>query len=511
MKKSLASAAIAAVLAGFSVAATAVPATAPFDPLTSPATAAETDEATAPFKLPNLWNQTKVVDVADMDVKFGGNYPTTFRMWDMIEFSPTGKLLYIPHEVQQGAGVTRYNMVSGVAKILIQGNNTGIFESDPAQWDASNDDFGAFDPAVFTPNRTLVVGEEWSGNGRMFEMMNPYVLNPADAQWRWLSNIPSVSHEGIKFDSNGNMYFVDEDKSGSIYKFVPANASDLSTGQVFVLKIDGYNGDAGENWNAGNNPNQPRTGIASWVAVTDTANVAVTTADSFDFTARGGRLAADELVATPYGRPEDLEFGMNTNSGKEILYFTATSESVVYSVELTSDTQAVVKEFVNANTTPDTIGNDPVGNNYGDVYGLGSPDNLAIDMGGNIYVIEDQNPGDIWFVSDSDKDGTGASMSLFAALGPFGSEPTGFRADKRDPFKFFVAIQHPDSDNDAVWSIWHDLANDCYCGDRTSGGTKAGYMTCVKNATNSMISAGDMNYDQRATLVEMARMSRCRN
>ena len=34
-------------------------------------------------------------------------------------------------------------------------------------------DFGALDPATWTPANTLLVAEEWSGEGRMFEVMNP--------------------------------------------------------------------------------------------------------------------------------------------------------------------------------------------------------------------------------------------------------------------------------------------------------------------------------------------------
>jgi hypothetical protein len=505
MKQKIIVSAVAAVLAGASALASAA---VPFTPLTSSATALETNEATNPFKLPDGWSQTKVIDVAALNTKFSGNYPTTFRAFDMIDFSKNRAWLFIPHEVQQGAGVTALHLASGSARILLQGNNTGVYATTPTGWSHLNDDFGGLDPAVTTPWGSLLTAEEWAGGGRMFECLNPTTAkNAAQANWRWLSNIPSVSHEGIKFDKDGNMYFIDEDNSGSIYKFVPTTAGDLTQGQVFVLKIDAYAGAAAQTWDNAANVSQRRTGLATWVAMTDANGVALTTANPFDYANRGGRLAADELAATPYGRPEDLIIGKNPNTGSEMLYFAATSERIVYAVELRSDTTAVVSEYVNAYVTPDTIGNTPVGTGSGSVYGITSPDNLAIDKAGNIYVVEDQNPGDIWFVSDTDRDGTGASVSMFASLGPFGSEPTGFIADSLDPFKFWVSVQHPSSDNDAVWTIQHDLSGSCACGTQ---GSRDNYLSCVKTASQAMVTAGDLSAAQRNELLKMAQGSVCK-
>ena len=67
-------------------------------------------------------------------------------------------------------------------------------------------------------------------------------------------------------------------------------------------------------------------------------------------------------------------------------------------------------------------------------YGLSSPDNLASDVAGNVFIIEDQNQGDIWIANDADKDGVAESIAMFASLGDYGSEPTDFKVDPRDPF-----------------------------------------------------------------------------
>lgn len=480
----------------------------PFKPLDAPAQQGETDEATHPFKLPAGWNQSKLIDVAALDAKFNGNYPESFRNFDMIDFSANGKLLFIPHEVAKGAGVTRVNLENGAAHILLQGNNTGVFETNPLRWSATNDDFGSLDPALITPWGTLLTAEEGAGRGRMFELLNPSsATRPYNARWRWLNSIPSVAHEGLKFDRDGNLYFIDEDKSGSLYKFVPSTARDLSAGQVFVLKVDAYEGDALADWDDPSNTNQRRTGLATWLPMTDANGVALTSANPFDYAHRGGRVAADELGATPFGRPEDVAIGYNPNSGKQVIYFSATSERIVYAVELRSASQALVSEFVNAYVTPDTLGNVPVGPGKDGAYGITAPDNLVTDKVGNVWIVEDQNPGDIWFVKDLEKDGSAASVALFASLGVDGSEPSGLIIDRRDPFKFYVNVQHPSSDNDAVWTIYHDLSDACACG---TDGTRDAYLTCVSQESLAMMNSKHISATERAGLIRMAMPSVCK-
>ena len=454
-KKSL----IAAIVTAAAGSAHAVPALTGTNALTAPASAANTNESTNPFLLANGWKQELVVDVNTLDAQFtaaGDTYPATFRNWDMIDFGgASSEFIYIPHEVGAGGGVTRYNRTSGDAALLLVGNNSGSFESDPAAWNPQSDDFGGVDPAVTTPAGTLVVAEEWSGNGRMFELLNPTTATGAgDASWRWLSNLPAVSHEGVKFDSTGNMYFIDENNSGSVYKFVPTTAGDYSAGQTFVLRdTDAVDSEAAGNWNS---VSYDRTGSALWVALTDANGMALTATDPFDFSGDGnnrkGRFAADELGATPFGRPEDLEIGVLAN-GKEVLYLATTSEQKVYSFELVNDMDVITREFLTATGTVDYSGN-PIGVSCNaSSYGLCSPDNLAVDAEGNLYIIEDQAIGDIWQAIDNDRDGVADVVGLLASLGPFGSEPTGFIMDPNDAQTFYVNIQHPTSGNDALWKL----------------------------------------------------------
>ena len=484
-----------------------------FEPLSAPNTNTDADSFNnAPFSIPVNWKQELVASREIMSQQFadrGEEYPYSFANWDMLDFGgDDNEFVFIPHEVDGGAGITRLNRDTGEAVVLLQGNLAGFVDTnDNDGWNFHNDDFTGLDPAVISPNGTLLTGEEWGyGSGRMFEMANPTTATGADdAEWRWLSNIPSVSHEGVQFDSEGRMYFIDEYNSGSIYRLTPNFGSDLSSGKIEVLVVDAYDGNPAENYNSASNAAASRTGAATWVTMVDEFGAVQTTADPYDFSNRGGRYAADELNGTPYGRPEDLTVGTLAN-GNEAVYFATTSENIVYSIELTSETTAMVGEYVNSEVTPDLIGNDPVGtgNPSDSTYGLDDPDNLASDVVGNIFIIEDENPGDVFMAHDADKDGVAESVSLFASLGQYGSEPTGFKNDPRDPFTFYVNIQHPTSHghNDSLWVIKHDIADMCGCQDTRF---RAQYVKCVSKAAKKL----GIQRSMRNDLVEVAANSSC--
>jgi secreted PhoX family phosphatase len=260
-----------------------------------------------------------------------------------------------------------------------------------------------------------------------------------------LNSIPNVSHEGLRFNHAGTaLYFVDEDHSGSIYKFVPSVKGDYSQGQSFVLAVDAYTGapetkgaDAGD-----------RTGMASWVALTDADGVAVTSADPFDNASRGGRAAADEIGGTPFDRPEDVEVGYLRN-GHEVLYFNATSEQAVYSVEELGNGMAMVRLAACEADTPKNLG-------YAGTTGhLSSPDNLAQDALGNIYVVEDKPNGDniggdVWFLRDANGDGVAESLDHFMSLQVKGAENTGMIFRPGHPTQFIINVQHPESTGDEI-------------------------------------------------------------
>jgi secreted PhoX family phosphatase len=65
----------------------------------------------------------------------------------------------------------------------------------------------------------LTAEESWgtgSVKGRIFEVTNPITAGQYGGHFVWRTIIPRVSHEGLAFDANNTLYFVDELNGGSI-------------------------------------------------------------------------------------------------------------------------------------------------------------------------------------------------------------------------------------------------------------------------------------------------------
>lgn len=477
-----------------------------FNPLTQSSAVAppnHINELNSPWQTPAGISQQNLMSMQEVEadvtqsiqrVPAGRNS----SMFDMIAYDPWGRYLFIPHETPLGAGVSRYDLANDRTELIFAGDqgsaDTPECDADPEEprdpteacpaWDK---DFAAFDPARWTPNGTVILGEEWSGLGRIVEVMNPLGPAPADpsaaaltegVDYRVLESIAKVAHEGINFSEkwpNKVIYFIDEWNSGSIYmlRLRKEGRYDLG-GQTFVLSVNDFipsGGDPTANWNEGPNTTATRFGKAKWIPITDKKGNPLpgvtnpfrdgpTNDPRSNDDTRGGRPAADDVGGTPYGRPEDMEVGKLPN-GNEILYITTTSEQAVISVEMTGKKRAIVRQFAAEASTPKNVG-------FPNTTGvLNSPDNLAQDALGNIYIIEDAPNGgsvggDIWFARDTDSDGVAESLDHFMSIQVNGSEATGMIFDPTDPSKFVVAVQHPQSTDlasvpdgfgDAVWEF----------------------------------------------------------
>ena len=455
-----------------------------FTPLTESAIVGEANdmnEQQAPFVAPMGLQFKKLTSLEEAEsavmdtVQRVPGLGSGASMFDMLAYSNDGSYIFIPHETLFGAGVSRYSLHGDKTELLFAGNLAGATED----WSA---DFGAFDPARISPNNTLWLAEEWSGEGRVVEVLDPFAAAPvnpsADARgnWRVLTTVARVSHEGVSFskhDDNRTIYFVDEDNSGSIYKLVLTTPGDyMGGGQTFVLVTDDFasaaaadNADPSKTWNSGDNAGVSRVGHATWVPITDAfGGDLATVTNPFDnsetSSTRPGRVAADDVDGTPFGHPEDSEVG-TLASGNEVLYFTATSEKAIYSVEMLDESSAIVREFASEAATAKNVGF------AGTTAELNSPDNLAQDALGNIYVIEDapnssEIGGDTWFLRDTDNDGVAESMDHFMSLRVRGSEATGMVFNPANPTEFAISVQHPsstdldavvDGQGDAVWQV----------------------------------------------------------
>ena len=385
-----------------------------FSPLPSSVSVGSLPES-APFLLPAGFTQKRITHRFQ-----NGAASPIGTFWDMIAVNlggpQPGRFLFVAYEASSNAGVGRVDLTTNTITTIVQ---SGAFRR--------------FDGCLWTPWNTIITGEEITG-GRVHEVTNP--LDPVGSVTIVTRTaVGRASHEGLKFDSAGNLYFIDEFNGGSIYKFAPANpltASALSAGQIFALRdlnsADGAN-----------------VGLAKWAPLNsaDGTPIPGITDPTID-----ARTAANNALATNYFRPEDIEISRLAN-GNEVLYVATTSTDQVFSVELTSSTNATVRQFVSSLTINAATGApvDAVANEFA------FPDNLAIDTRGRIYIVEDNLPGDVWATFDADGDGIAEQIARFASLSTNGAEPTGLYFDPLDKSSAYIHAQHPFSGDDSLIRI----------------------------------------------------------
>ena len=356
-----------------------------------------TDPTYLPFDLAEGYGQEVIATEID-DFRpaagNGGDLP------DMLTLNETGaqagRYLYRTHEVGSNGAVTVTDLVTGGTRLVTQAPH-----------------YEALDGLVWTAWQTILFAEERI----VAALKDPQVPNavgglvyehdPATGITRPLPAVGARSHEGLRFDPQGSLYGISESTpgvngSGAIYKFVPDQPGDLTAGQLYALKVL----DAAT-----------RTGKAVWIPL-DRAAVQV-----------NSDAEAIRVGATGWGRPEDVEIGTSTGAaagGQQVMYVAMTSEDLVVRIELNGD-EAFVTNYVQEGVN---------------VSGLDSPDNLALDPFGNLYIAEDNGPGDIWVarVGHPDRRVT-ESVARFASLSDCSGEPTGIYFD-RSGGTLFVQVQH---------------------------------------------------------------------
>lgn len=381
-----------------------------------------------PLSLPSGFTQSIVASEPDV----GGD---AIDMNTQNETGPQrGRFLYRPTE--SGVGVVSVtDLLTGQTKVI-----------------ASRPDWESFDPIVWTPWGTLLVGEEAGAQqrkdpnvpqaigGLMYELTldehDPTVVTNIVAR----PALGAKAHEGNRFDSKGNHYGISEANPGFIFKFTPDQPGDLSSGQLYALKITKADGD--------------RTGEADWVPLDRTA-VQV-----------DANKVAHDSGATGYNRPEDLEIGTSSGrdvNGKDILYVAITGltnpvDNRIIAIDLLSedgaDANAGNGQELQARKTAFVYDYVKPGLNVAQA-DFSMPDNLALDHDGNLFIAED--PGgsfttkhigdDVWMAAPPHRPRTPAvSVHRFFSLTDCDAEPTGLYVDlKRDIL--FVNVQHRGGDH----------------------------------------------------------------
>ncbi len=390
----------------------------------------------APWKLPKGFTQTVVSDETDLNVYDGGrnDWPD---MNTVNESGPqAGRFLYRTHELRLPKSLPEGGAVSVVD---LETGETRLLAADPS--------WNALDGIRWTPWGTVLFAEETSG-GRLFEMeLNDDMMSVAAIHDR--PAVGRLSHEGIDLDGAGNVYVVDEFRGassscndgsvapcgGGIYKFVPNTYGDLSAGELYVLGIEA-------------DTRRDGTGQGVWLGPIDPADARVS-----------GSLAGGQS----YQRPEDLEVIGDTlyvaiTEGPRDEYGKEYYEGRVLAIDLET---LAVRDFVKAGVNVPVEINKP--GEAGFQSGFDSVDNLAEAPNGDLVMIEDNVPSDIWFAKTKKVNRFGAAkkVKLFASLADPKAEGTGIYFSPRDPHTLYVNVQHSAAaDGDATWAITRKQRHD---------------------------------------------------
>ncbi len=376
-----------------------------FTPIASSAVCTSGGNPVAPFLLPAGFGQTIIAREGD-----GG----TVDLWDMHTQNETGpsagRFLYRSHEVGSNGQVSVQDLRTRQVSALAQ----------RADWER-------LDGIVWTPWNTILVAEEVN----VAAFPDPdfpqatagliYEIDPRTGAVVARPALGSRSHEGMRFDKRGNLYGIAESSppnGGYIYKFVPDRAGDLSSGQLYALKITKPTGD--------------RTGGALWIPLDRTA-VQV-----------NSDVEATRVGATGYARPEDIENETSTGNAPpgfaDVLFIAITGEHRIIGVELDSRDVTFVFDYVKAGVNAPSD--------------FEAPDNLALDRAGNLFIAED--PGgsspakvkgdDIWVAKPGASPRQLApSVDRFATLTDCDAEPSGVYLNLRNG-RLFVHVMHRGGD-----------------------------------------------------------------
>jgi len=363
--------------------------------------------STRPLILPDGYSQTIVAREPE-----GG----TRDLLDMNTLNETGRdagrYLYRTHEVAPFSQVSVTDLRRGGTRVV----------AERADWER-------FDGIVWTPWGTILAAEEVIRSAVADPSVPQaiaglvYEINPRTGNSAVRPAIGARSHEGLRFDEEGNLYGISEaapPTGGYIYKFTPDRPGDLRTGQLYALRL--------------NTPTSARLGAATWVPLDRTAVQVDSDA------------AATAIGATGYARPEDVETGagrFREDPLDNTLYVAITGEDRVLAIDLgaNNSSAAFVSDYVRAGV------NAPEG--------FDMPDNLALDNEGNLTIAED--PGgtfaggkrlgdDIWLATPPFLSGSEAEeVTRFESTTDCDAEPTCNYFDRTGK-TLFVNIQHRGGD-----------------------------------------------------------------
>lgn len=225
-----------------------------------------------------------------------------------------------------------------------------------------------------------------------------------------------MNHENVVINNAGTIAYYGEDGGTHlVYKYVMDTPNDLSSGNLYVLKLDQGLTAAGD----------PVGTTATWIQVPNKEK-----ADQ-----NNTNTNALSLGGTKFNGVEDVD--ISPLDGK--IYFTAKGLDRVYRLQDNGTTASQVETFVGGSSSVYSF--NTAQGMKSEAWGDGN-DNLTFDELGNLWVLQDGGKNYIWVIAP-DHTQANPKVRLFASM-PVGSEPTGLTFTPDHKFGFF-SIQHPDS------------------------------------------------------------------
>ncbi|ASW73826.1 twin-arginine translocation pathway signal protein [Chryseobacterium piperi] len=225
-----------------------------------------------------------------------------------------------------------------------------------------------------------------------------------------------MNHENVVINNAGTIAYYGEDGGTHlVYKYVMDTPNDLSSGNLYVLKLDQGLSTGGD----------PVGTTATWIQVPNKTKADQNNTNNLAFS----------LGGTKFNGIEDVD--ISPLDGK--IYFTAKGLNKVYRLQDNGTTASQVETFVGGLSTVYSF--NTAQGMKSEVWGDGN-DNLTFDELGNLWVLQDGGKNYIWVVAP-DHTQANPKVRLFASM-PAGSEPTGLTFTPDHKFGFF-SIQHPDS------------------------------------------------------------------
>ncbi|HEX8561785.1 MAG TPA: alkaline phosphatase PhoX [Flavobacterium sp.] len=224
-----------------------------------------------------------------------------------------------------------------------------------------------------------------------------------------------MNHENVVVASdNITAYYGEDGGTHCVYKFVADAAGNLSTGSVYVLKLD-----------LPLSNDEPGSTTATWIQVPNT-----TVADCNNI-----RTVAAALGGTNFNGVEDCEISPLDG----MIYFTSKGKDRIYRFRDNGMTVSDFETFAGGMSYPIETSNGIVSEAWGD-----GNDNLTFDNRGNLWMLQDGGNNYIWVIRP-DHTQSNPNIKLFASM-PAGSEPTGLTFTPDFKFGFF-SVQHPSGNN----------------------------------------------------------------